>query len=89
MEEKPVRADAFSAVEALTAYEGGRELMCPICSARIVSIPVGMPIGSRPMGLECPTNNHHFLIYGESAEAMKKARDGLRRIASKTREDDS
>jgi len=86
MNEKPVRADAVSAVEALAIYERGGELICPVCSARVVPIPVGAPPGSRPMGLECPASNRHFLIYGEDAETMRAARDGLRRIASKSRE---
>lgn len=82
MIEKPVRADAVSAVEALTVYERGGELVCPVCSSRVVTIPAVLTPGSRPMGLECPISNRHYLIYGESSETMKTARDGLRRIAA-------
>lgn len=56
MIEKPVRADAVSAVEALTVYERGGELVCPVCSSRVVTIPAALASGSRPMGLECPVS---------------------------------
>jgi len=84
MNDKPVRADAVSATEALSVYERGGELLCPVCAKYLVTIPAELQAGTRPMGLVCPESNRHYLIYGEGAETLGEARQRMRRIAAKS-----
>jgi hypothetical protein len=77
-----VPANEVSAVQALRMFEGGQYLSCPVCAAVLNSIPSGViPGAGRISGLVCPISNKHYLVYGDDADAMKKAREGLRRIA--------
>ena len=79
-----VKANGVSAVQALRMFENGQHLSCPVCEAVLDSIPNGIVPGTgRISGLVCPVSNKHFLIYGEDADVMRKAREGLRRIAGK------
>lgn len=79
-----IKADEVSAVQALRMFESGQNLSCPVCKSILESIPSGVSPGTgRISGLRCPINMKHFLIYGEDADTMKKAREGLRRIAGK------
>lgn len=83
---KLIKANEISAVQALRMFEAGQHIGCPVCEATLDSIPAGvMPGTGRVSGLVCPFDNKHFLIYGEDAEVMKKAREGLRRIAAKSK----
>ena len=83
---KPIKANEISAAQALRMFEAGQHISCPVCEAALDSIPTGlMPGAGRVSGLVCPVDNKHFLIYGEDAETMKKAREGLRRIADKSK----
>jgi hypothetical protein len=79
-----VKGGEVSAVQALRFFEGGQHLSCPVCDALLDSIPAGIAPGTGHIsGLVCPVSNKHYLIYGEDADVMKKAREGLRRIAGK------
>ncbi len=79
-----VKDNRISAVQALRMFEGGQPLSCPVCDTVLAAIPEGvLPGTGRISGLVCPVNNKHYLIYGEDADVMKKAREGLRRIAGK------
>lgn len=83
---KPIKSSEISAAQALRMFEAGQHITCPVCEALLDSIPTGVISGTgRVSGLVCPVDNKHFLIYGEDAEVMKKAREGLRRIASKSK----
>lgn len=84
MEPVNIKTDGISAVSALRMYEGGQYLSCPVCKALLDTIPSGVAPGSGNIsGLVCPVSNKHYLIYGDDAEAMKKAREVMRRIAGK------
>jgi hypothetical protein len=83
MDTDAIRADAVSAVEALSLYARGAQLICPACRTRLEPIPLDTAPGERPQGLKCPQNDRHYLVYGESAETINAAREGLRRISSK------
>lgn len=79
-----VMTDKVSAVRALRIFEGGQHLSCPVCDVVLDSIPAGVaPRTGRISGLVCPVDNKHYLIYGDDADVMKKAREGLRRISGK------
>ena len=79
-----MKANDVSAVQALRLFEGGQCITCPVCETVLNSIPTGIAPGTGHIaGLVCPVNTKHFLIYGDDAEVMKKAREGLRQILNK------
>ena len=81
--EVAVRGDAVSAVQALRLFENGQLISCPVCETALDSIPRGIAPGTaNVMGLICPVNNRHFMIYGESAELLIEARRRLHAIAA-------
>lgn len=71
-------ANSISGVEALRLVKEGHELECPICHAKIETIPKewgqGMPLN----GLTCPASQKHFLIYGDDAEVLRQYREAQR-----------
>lgn len=83
---KPIKANEISAAQVLRMFEAGQYINCPVCESTLDSIPAGVKPGAgRVSGLVCPIDHKHFLIYGEDAEVMKKAREGLRKIADKSK----
>ncbi len=86
MNKTKLNTNEISATHALRMFEAGQHISCPICNTMLASIPTDTPPGAgRILGLTCPIDNKHFLIYGEDAETMKKARDGLQKIADKSK----
>jgi hypothetical protein len=80
-----LKIEGLSGVQALRAFEEGDQLSCPICAAHLDSIPQGIAPGTECiLGLVCPKNFKHYLIYGEDADVMKEARERMRRIAGKS-----
>ena len=80
-----VKGDQITAVQALRMFEAGQYISCPVCEAILDPIPAGVEPGAgRISGLVCPADNRHYLVYGDDAETMKKAREVMRRIAAKT-----
>jgi hypothetical protein len=77
-----VKGRDVSGIQALRTFESGKNLNCPICNAVLASIPSDISPGTGHIsGLVCPINNRHYLVYGEDAIVMKKAREILRSIA--------
>lgn len=84
MEPVNIKTDGISAVQALRMYEAGQHLSCPVCKALLDTIPTGVAPGTGNIsGLVCPVSNKHYLIYGEDADVMRKAREAMRQIAGK------
>lgn len=76
------KANTLTASEALAAYSRGERLACPVCGATLASVPEVLEPGTRPMGLKCPNDIHHFLIHGEPADDMKAVRERMKNMVS-------
>ena len=64
--------------EILSLAAQKKEMFCPVCNSQLVTIPESFAEGQRPLGLSCPKNKNHFLIYGEDASRVQTMRDEMR-----------
>jgi hypothetical protein len=78
-----VNAAALVGAEALRKYEAGVRVVCPVCSSELQAIPAGARPGQQISGLICPTDQRHYLLYGEDEAAMKGMRAFMKELASK------
>jgi len=83
MMQEIVNAGSLEGAEALRKYEAGLHVVCPVCSAALQSIPAGVQPGHPISGLVCPTDQRHYLLYGESEFAMKSMRAFIKDLAAK------
>lgn len=81
--QKTVNAGSLVGAEPLRMYEAGLRVVCPVCSAMLQSIPAGVTPGHAISGLVCPTDQQHYLLYGESESAMKSMRAFMKDLAAK------
>lgn len=81
----PSQRDAGSLVgaEALRKYEAGVHVICPVCSVELQPIPARVQPGNSISGLVCPTDQRHYLLYGEDESAMKSMRAFMKDLAAK------
>lgn len=84
-EKKMVNAGTLVGAEALRQYESGVRMVCPVCSADLQSIPAGVAPGHRVSGLVCPTDQKHYLLYGEDEAAMKGMRALMKGMAAQSK----
>ncbi|MCD5328925.1 hypothetical protein LQR33_14155 [Chromobacterium piscinae] len=76
-------ADQLSSADALKHTREGGELFCPVCRAKLRTIPENWKRGAVLRGIECPVSQKHFFILGEDAGAMKEMRARMRERAGK------
>lgn len=83
MMQETVNAGSLAGAKALRKYEAGLRVGCPVCSAALHSIPAGVQPGHSLSGLVCPTDQRHYLLYGESEVAVKSMRAFMKDLAAK------
>jgi hypothetical protein len=64
--------------EVLNLLAKGEVLFCPVCNARLITIPQKLEANKRPLGVVCPTDQKHYLVYGESPESTQEIRKQMR-----------
>jgi hypothetical protein len=69
-----VIANQVSSVEAANLVQQGHQLQCPVCAEILKTIPENLTPGEVLHGIECPTNQKHFMIHYDDESAMKKMR---------------
>jgi hypothetical protein len=72
------QVDNLSGSEVLNLASQKKEMFCPICSVRLVTIPLEVAEGSRPLGVTCPNDKEHFFVYGEDASRVQEMRDRMK-----------
>lgn len=78
-----MKANQVTGTEALKLFAQGNVLTCPVCSARIVSIPREVAEGSLPLGIECPVSQQHYLVYRDASSTMKQMRERMKSFLQK------
>jgi len=73
----------LSGSEVLNLAAQKREMFCPVCSARLVTIPLDVAEGSRPLGVTCPNDKEHFFIYSEDASRVQEMRKRMKDFNNK------
>jgi hypothetical protein len=78
-----VNANEVSGAEALMLVSKDTVLTCPTCSAQIVTIPRVVSDGASPLGIECPIDQQHYLVYRDASPAMKQMRERMKSLHRK------
>ena len=81
--QETVNAASLTGSEALRKYEAGLRVVCPVCTAALQPIPAGVQPGHSISGLVCPTNQRHYLLYGENEASMKNMRAFMKELVAK------
>ncbi|MFZ6754683.1 immunity protein Tsi6 family protein [Undibacterium sp. Dicai25W] len=68
----------LAGVEAAKLIRQGNSLQCSVCSSIIVTVPANWVEGKPLHGLQCPTDQKHFLVHLDNASAMKEMRARMR-----------
>ena len=76
-------AERMSCNRALLLWQEGVDLECPVCGAKLTSIPEGAPRSELPLGLLCPENKQHVYLYGETRAALESVRSVIRGMGKK------
>jgi hypothetical protein len=79
----PISANEISTADAFKLLAEGDRVLCPVCSSDIVLIPRQPAAGKAPVGLECPVDQKHFLVYQEHASTLLEMRARRNRPTSK------
>jgi hypothetical protein len=71
-------ANTVSVTEAVKLLGEGGDLLCPICGAIIKTLPERWVKGTPLHGIECPTDQRHFMVHFDDAATMREMRDRMR-----------
>ena len=74
----PILVNELPGHEVLNLLAKGEVLFCPVCNAKLITIPEKLEANKRPLGVVCPTDQKHYLVYGESPESMQEIRRQMR-----------
>jgi len=75
---KTLIANQVSGAEAAKLIGQGCELLCPVCSAKIKTIPEDWSTGKPLHGIECPNDQRHFMVHYDDGVKMKEMRDRMK-----------
>lgn len=76
-------ANQFSGIEAIKIMQKGEKLSCPVCSAILKTVPENWEIGMPFYGIECPNDQHHFMIHCDDADRVLAMREHIKALLKK------
>jgi len=76
-------ASDVTGTEAVKLIEQGEKLLCPVCAATIATVPENWAPGMPLHGIQCPSDQKHYMIHLEDEAAMKEMRARMRARALK------
>lgn len=71
-------ADKISGAEAARLVRKGVKLICPVCGVVIRTVPEELTEGRPLLGIECPTNQKHFMIHYDDGVKMRAMRSWMK-----------
>lgn len=71
-------ANEVTGSEAARLLKEGQQLLCPVCSVLVRTVPQDWTVGMPLHGIQCPNDQNHFMIHYEDADAMNAMRARMR-----------
>ena len=71
----------MSTIDVIKLIREGQKLRCPACLSTIKTVPETWVIGMPLHGIECPTDQKHFVIHCDDARLMNEMRTRMKEIA--------
>lgn len=71
----------LSTQEVFKAVESGEVFYCPACKSKLETIPKEISAGEKVLGVACPVEQHHYLIYREDTDKVTEMRRRMKERA--------
>ncbi len=73
----------LSWIDVVKTMQKGEKSNCPVCSAILKIVPENWEVGMPFYGVECPNDQHHFMIHCDDADRVLAMREHIKELLKK------